>query len=953
MTAKSSNKNMTNNTSENPVLQELLSAVRDKLQGLAPEESCLRELALDFSRIADTASEGSLMELFRGADLFSRLMEVAACWCSQFQDDPGLVEELTGFVKQYMPALEDASKPSPTEGEVDAFVWLANEQWRDYLSLLEGNELAHGDWGEELDEPDDSASFASDEDVDVSNDQIDLMLSALAEPSTSSERTSATHESQSTGPFPGRGDDQSGLLATADGSGQYSDESAKFELANDREMLEAYLDDALRCLGSMEQSALAIEESPSIKEPIEQFCRELHTLKGASASVGLSGFASYLHELESSLQELFDGDSTSVNAEPLFDAVDRIRAEIGPLQQNCGSTPVPDPAFRRDSQAESATPRTDFNQFTVSDDSSIRIRASKLDRLMDMLAELVVLRNRRESHVSEFNDFNEELARCASRLSIAEEHELPGVDFDSGPSNPFAGKSSCTFTEVAKDITVVSKGMRELQKPVSQDNAAISRFIRDFRQELMQLRRIPVSGLFGRLQRAARDAAKSENKQIQIKLVGEFAGLEQEIQERLFESLLHVVRNSVSHGIESEDQRIAQGKDPIGTITLEASSSAQLLMIDVRDDGNGLDHDAIRRRAIERGLLSPDQRPSNEELAGLIFQPGFSTREQASAVSGRGVGMDIVSKTIEQLHGRVDVDSVVGQGTSIRLSIPLRTGIEHVMVFRSGGQLFALPMQSVTAAKSNNANIDEIARLTHSSAFSRMGDHHSGTDVLLLRRAAGQSNHDPDDSDSSRIALAVDELVGPEEVVVRGLPNILKRHPLFCGVTLSGSGEKVLLLDSERMLEFCSQYRADEVDGETDKSASGLSKSFKARRALVVDDSLTARRVLVKILKHHGFATVEAGDGIEAIERLHKQKFDLVLTDLDMPRFGGLELLSDIQSSRYCDSPVVVVSSRDEEAFRTKAMDVGASEYVTKPVSELSIAQLLENLQLLPEISKG
>ena len=180
------------------------------------------------------------------------------------------------------------------------------------------------------------------------------------------------------------------------------------------------------------------------------------------------------------------------------------------------------------------------------------------------------------------------------------------------------------FFEVAKDITAVSKGMREIQKPVSLDNAAISRFIRDFRQELMQLRRVPVSGLFNRLQRAARDAAKSESKQVQIQVVGEHAGLEQEIQERLFESLLHVVRNSVSHGIESEGERVAAGKNRVGTVTLEASSSAQLLMIEVRDDGNGLDYEAIRRRAIDKGLLSSNQTPSNDELAKLIFHSGFS-----------------------------------------------------------------------------------------------------------------------------------------------------------------------------------------------------------------------------------------------------------------------------------------------------------------------------------------
>lgn len=943
---------MTNNISENLILVELLGAAQVKLTGVSPDEDRLREVATELSRFASAANEASLTKVGRGADVFTRVLELAACWCSQFHDDPGLVEELIGFVNQYMPVLEEATESCQSKGDVDAFVRIAEERWEDYLSLLEENDLPNQAWGEGDDRVDDWAMPTSDEEnEDVPLSQIELLLSALTDSNPgASDSLNFESDSNTESAVPN-------LPVAECELSRVSDEAARLELANDREMLEAYLDDALRCLSSMEQAALAMESAPEYKEPVAQFCRELHTLKGASATVGFAELASYLHELESSLQILFDDKSTELNAEPLFEAVDRVRAEIESLQKN--DTPTVDaggPEAQSNNAAETMQVKPGIKNFSTNDDSSIRIRAVKLDRLMDMLAELVVLRNRRESHVAEFNVFNEELARCASRLSFAEDQAPFDIGSADGSLNPFIQNSSCTFSEVAKDITAVSKGMRELQKPVSLDNAAISRFIRDFRQELMQLRRIPVSGLFHRLQRAARDAAKSESKQVQIVVVGENAGLEQEIQERLYESLLHVVRNSVSHGIESEDKRIKAGKDRLGTITLEASSSAQLLIIEVRDDGNGLDYEAIRNRAIDKSLLSPNQRPSHADLAKLIFHPGFSTREQASAVSGRGVGMDIVAKTIEQLHGRVDVDSVSGQGTTIRLSIPLRTGIEHVMVFRSGGQLFALPMQSVTAAKSSNSNIGGIATLSLSSDFSQKRHNPlAKQDVLLLRRGTEQSNCHSDNPSSAntQIALAVDELIGPEEVVVRGLPNLLKHHPLFCGITLSGSGEKVLLLDSDRVLEFCHQSDSSEIDGESESSQSSSSKPSDQRRALVVDDSLTARRVLVKILQQHGFVTVEAGDGIEAIERLHKEEFDLVLTDLDMPRFGGLELLSDIQSSRYCDSPVVVVSSRNEEVFRTKAMDVGASDYVTKPISELSIKQLLEKLHLLPEVSKG
>ncbi len=928
--------------------ETLLDSVRQNLNGTMSEEA-LHESSQRLSEFAAAATDASQLELVRGAEMLSSVLELAACWRTQFPDEQELVEEAVQFVKEHLPLLQrDAHSPSQEchEGctEIDAFVQIAQTKWNDYLGLIGDDVFQVDAWDRN------STSFDNIDTVDteqrnehVSNSEIALMLSAI------SATTIALDDV-------GREASVPDVFAEASDSAP-QDPVVMFGMENDRELLEAYLDDAHRCLGSMEQAALAIEMSPGEKEPVQQFCRDLHTLKGASATVGLSELASYLHHLETSLAEMFADKSAMVEAEQLFAAIDRVRAVIGKLQSNTTSglelEPVPE------SVSESLPAKSEFAGFASNEDSSIRIRAAKLDRLMDMLAELVVLRNRRENHVAEFNQFNDELSRCALRLRFAEDQQscqidVGGTNYSSG-FHPRSGSS--TFSEMGKDLSALALGFKELQKPLSNDNASISRFIRDFRQELMQLRRIPVSGLFHRLQRAARDAAKTEKKQVQIKLVGEHAGLEQEIQERLYESLLHVVRNSVSHGVETPDYRLKRGKHPVGTVTLKAYSSAQLLIIEVQDDGNGLDYVAVRKRAIEKGLLAPNQNTTHDELASLIFHPGFSTREQASEVAGRGFGMDIVSRTIDQLHGRIEVDSVGGQGTTIRLLIPLRSGIEHVMVFRSDGQLFALPLQSVTATKSSRANLGNLVRLSSSSTVSFEQANQTGSDdVLLLRQATDLGNGNlPSNSAGSitRLALAVDEMIGPEEVVVRGLPKLLKNHPLFCGVSLAGSGESVLLLDSDRVVEFCQRYQPSAVSSANQSVGSIAKKVALVNHALVVDDSLTARKMLCKLLHEHGFTTVEAGDGIEAIEHLHRAHFDLVLTDLDMPRLGGLELLSDIRSGQYCDVPVVVVSSRDDDTFRMKALDLGAAQYITKPISKKSIAQLVEHFQSMPATVKG
>ncbi|MCP4887930.1 MAG: hypothetical protein GY904_15095, partial [Planctomycetaceae bacterium] len=238
----------------------------------------------------------------------------------------------------------------------------------------------------------------------------------------------------------------------------------------------------------------------------------------------------------------------------------------------------------------------------------------------------------------------------------------------------------------------------------------------------------------------------------------EQSGIERTLQQRLYEPLLHIVRNSVCHGIETAEQRQHAGKSEIGVITIEAHSGPDMLVIEVRDDGQGLDYDAIRRRGIERGLLSPNHAACEDELAQLIFQPGFSTRQSADQVAGRGVGMDVVAATLQRMRGWLEVDSVPGQGTRIRLSFPLPSLVQHAMVFRSGDQLFALPMQSVFSA--GKLDLDSLRLRMRDFAGDPDFDsaHFSEADtgiVLAYQTAAGDG--------AKRVTLVVDEIIGPEE----------------------------------------------------------------------------------------------------------------------------------------------------------------------------------------------
>ena len=480
----------------------------------------------------------------------------------------------------------------------------------------------------------------------------------------------------------------------------------------------------------------------------------------------------------------------------------------------------------------------------------------------------------------------------------------------------------------------------------------MSSFIRDFRQELVELRRTPIGGLFRRLQRVVRDAAQAESKEVQLELIGEDAGIERSLQQRLYEPLLHIVRNSVCHGIESADVRQQGGKGPQGTITLEAKSGPDLFVIEICDDGRGLDYDAIRRRGIESGLLKSDQSASEQELSQLIFQPGFSTRQSTDQIAGRGVGMDVVASTLQRMRGWLKVESKPNQGTCIRLSFPLPSVIQHAMVFRAANQLYALPMQSVQSTGEADSRSECLSFTGLVGAAADAGQPSQGI-VLAGETSASEGSSI---GSNGRITLLVDEIVGPEELVVRPLPALLKHHPYCAGATLSGMGKTVLFLDAHRVVQSVQTAaagwdRSRSATGRStaaeQQSASGNTRPLQPR-VLVVDDSISARKRVVRSLRRYGVEIVEAHDGKQALEILKQQSFATIFSDMEMPHVSGMELLSEVNSNADAKTPpVVIISSRGEDEFTGRAKELGANNYLIKPLSDDALDTAIKGIPTL------
>lgn len=921
----------------------LIAAVDEALSGNSHDTAQLGDARQRLLALAEAARQTSNVELAASAELLANVVEIAMCTseltagAARSEDDAEATEtgptQPLDFVRAGLEVLRSALEDEAAASEDLARIQReARDRWGDYLNLLRAESIEEGSfsqWDFELDFGGQAADEPAPED-------IQKILSSLAEipvPEPDPEPVPTTAQQ----PF-----------SPATHAGELPTPPPPATITIEDEVLAAYLDDATRCLASLEEAVLTIETDPAATAAQSQICRELHTLKGASASVGLTALAEYLHAIEDYVQGIYDrGESAQID--PLLESLDAVRSQIGPLS----SRSVGAAADTSRSNPMSFSPS--FDTGGEAGEDTLRVKTSQLDRLMDVLAGLVILRNKRDTRVSQLQTVHDELLRCVAKLRVLSDSSAPRIDSfarrsaslesePDGPGRRFEFTQS-PLEEIASDLSELARCLRDAYQPMTEENLAVSRFVRDFRQELMELRRVPVSGLFRRLRRAARDAARVETKDVRLELIGEQTGLEASLQERLYEPLLHIVRNAVSHGIESPEQRAAAGKPRQGVVTLDACCGPNALILEVRDDGRGLDYDAIRRKGVELGLINTGRHVTREELAQLIFHAGFSTRQSASAVSGRGVGMDVVASNLERLRASIDIDSEPGRGSTIRLTIPLRSVIEHTMVFRVDGRLFALPMESIQSSN----NVDVEAALS-----GQLGA--DAPRVVWLRELLGSRLARPKHEQvlvvghgrresrfEQRLALLVDEVVGPEDVVVRTIPPLLKPHRLFNGVTLSGAGDIMLLLDSHQLLEmgFRATNRLPAEAGDT-TVRDAVPESDMVPSVLVVDDSLSVRRTLAQTLHHWNCRVFQASDGLEALDLLRSRQFTLLLTDIEMPRLGGLELLSEINNGRHRrPEQIVILSSRNDAATRRRATELGAGAYLNKPVSKKSLELLL------------
>lgn len=706
-------------------------------------------------------------------------------------------------------------------------------------------------------------------------------------------------------------------------------------------LMATFLEELEGHIAALNRDLLAWEKASQparVQELISSLLRTVHSVKGASRAVSLSLVETACHRLEEVLATVPSGQPTPPEVYELgfalADALDDARQRLARKQDLAGSPleallprlaaaaqgqlppvapaapPVAVPPAPLEPPGRASPPHAEPpGEAPATEALPVRVSAQKLDALLSRSGELRVSSLRLEGRAEWLESLREELSALRSRLE--------------GPQEAAARRLEGRMDQLSRELLA--------------DRLTLSHAVRGLDEEVRRARTLPFAEACEGLERAARDVARGTGKQVRLEVHGGVLELDRSLLQGLREPLLHLVRNAVSHGLETPDERRRAGKAPEGRVTLAARLSGGRVQVSVEDDGRGLDLDAIRARAKAQGWEVPE----GLAAARLIFRPGLSTASQVTSVSGRGVGLDVVRSQVEALRGGVDVSFLPGAGTRFVLDVPLTLSTLRVLLVSAGGQRFALPAESVERLlRLAPAEVREVEGRPYWVAPDVLVPLASLTGVLGLPAGAPRPRLATVvlASGPLRLALGVDEVLAEQEVLVRGLGARVRSARHVSGAAVLPDGKMALLLHPGSLIRI--------AEGVPHATLFPTATRRVRQRILLADDSPTTRALEQSLLEAAGYEVLPCADGAEAWERLQRVGADALVTDVEMPRMDGFALTEAVRTSpRFSRLPVVLVTAREKPEDKSRGLEVGASAYLVK--SAFDQTNLLETLRRL------
>ncbi len=704
-----------------------------------------------------------------------------------------------------------------------------------------------------------------------------------------------------------------------------------------QELVQDFLVETNEIIENLDHDLVELESNQNDLELLNKIFRGAHTMKGSSSFLGFNKLAELTHHAEDILNKLRKGEMvvTREIMDTLLEFVDKTKQIISDIENGTDNTdctsviedlklasegkltsktkntsaaqpaqaaqPAAAPAPKPQAAPKQEAPKVVHQATPV--EQTIRVDVSRLDSLVNLVGELVLSRNM--------------LSQIAGELENKFENEY-------------------LVEQLLVATNSIGMNTTELQLAI------------------MKTRMIAIGKVFNKFPRVVRDIARDTGKEIELIISGEETELDKQVIESIGDPLLHMIRNSCDHGVETPDVRLAKGKPRMGTVNLSAYHEGNHVVIEIKDDGAGMDPNKLKRKAIEKGVITVDEANSmdDKQAFALIFKPGFSTAEKITNISGRGVGMDVVRTNIEKLNGIITIDSKIDEGSTFYLKLPLTLAIIQALLVEVAGETFAIPLASVV----------ETVRITNEEIHS-----FEGREVLKLRdrvlslirldEAFALDELEQDEIYVVVVALAekqlgfiVDKLIGQEEIVIKSLGDYLGGNPGIAGATITGDGRVRLILDVAGVIEVAQNMprrirNTKKLSSNKRAAVQTASKKTNAVKVLICDDSSTDRKITKKILESQDWIeTVEAPSGKDALSLLERDSsIDLIISDIMMPDMDGFRLARSIREKGY-DIPIIAISARMEPADRKKMNASGMNAFIQKPINQQLLLDKIDEL---------
>ncbi|SEF85995.1 hybrid sensor histidine kinase/response regulator [Nitrosomonas ureae] len=736
----------------------------------------------------------------------------------------------------------------------------------------------------------------------------------------------------------------------------------------DRELLQAFLEETYDIVPQIGSKLRAWRMLPEDDDIHHAMLRLLHTLKGSARMAGAVLLGDSIHAMESHVEAAFHerniADSALDQLESEFDIISSQIEQLQSMSAPAVSEPVDIPSVADSSEQNHASPeKTDLLQSKA----ILRINSELIDRLMNDSGEASILRSGVEAQLNSFKQSLQDLAESTHRLHdqlreveiqaetqmqshLAQQHENQHA-FDPLEFDRFSRLQELTrlMAESVDDIITVQKSLRTTHHAAEESVAQQSVINRRLQQSLLQIRTIPFSNYAERYYRIVRQVSEDMGKRVHLEILGAEVEIDRNVLEKINPPLEHLLRNAIAHGIEEPVQRQQAGKPETGKITLQLRQQGNEVIITLSDDGRGLSLPRIREEGQRLGLIQENEALDDDAITSLIFAQGLSTTDSITGISGRGIGLDVVRNEILMLSGRISVHSALHQGTSFTMSLPLTLSVAQTFMIRAGKQTYAIPAFIVEHHREFDP--EELKTIYQDHCIEFNGKKYPFSHLAHL---LGESGHNPEiarhnpvlflHSGTQYLAIHTDEFLGDTEVVIKNAGSQLAHAPGIEGATITGDGEIILILNPVKLMQR-SDVQKTLSTPMPELAAATQKKSVKTPTIMVVDDSLTVRKVTCRLLEREGCNVVIAKNGIEATESLREIIPDVMLIDLEMPKMNGFELIEKVRANpETAHIPMIIISSRTAEKHRKIAKGLGVDIFLGKPYKEEELLNYLSGL---------